>query len=99
MTTLYLSLMGEVGFRQAGLLSAKNAHLLSKKLSEIGIKTLNKDFYDEFVIEVVNADETLVKLKSKGILGGLRLSDTQILVCATEVVSEEDIELYVNTLK
>lgn len=99
MTTLYLSLMGEVGFRQAGLLSAKNAHLLSKKLSEIGIKTLNKDFYDEFVIEVVNADETLVKLKSKGIIGGLRLSDTQILVCATEVVSEEDIELYVNTLK
>ena len=36
--TLYLSVMGEKGFRQAGYLSAKNAHLLSKKLQEKVLK-------------------------------------------------------------
>ena len=43
--TLYLTVMGETGFRQAGFLSAKNAHELSEKLVQKGIKTLNKEFY------------------------------------------------------
>ena len=98
MTTLYLSLMGENGFRQAGLISAKRAHLLSDKLAEIGVKTLNNNFYDEFVIEVTDADETLSRLKSNGIIGGLKLSNTRILVCATEMISENDINKYISCL-
>ncbi len=98
MATLYFSLMGENGFKQAGLLSAKRAHLLSDKLNDIGIKTLNKDFFDEFVIEVKDANETLKLLKANNIIGGLKLSDTQILVCATEMNSIEDINKYVNCL-
>lgn len=98
MATLYLSLMGENGFKQAGLLSAKRAHLLSEELSKKGIKTLNKDFYDEFVIEVTDADETLKRLKNNGIIGGLKLSNTKILVCATEMISESDIDLYISSL-
>ncbi len=98
MSTLYFSLMGENGFKQAGLISAKRAHQLSEKLSKIGVKTLNADFYDEFVIEVADADETLKKLKANNIIGGFKLSDTKILVCATEMISENDIDRYVNSL-
>lgn len=95
---LYLSLLGEKGFRQAGYLSAKNAHTLSNKLAEHGIKTLNKNFFNEFVIEVGNSDEFLAKLKTARIIGGLKLDDKKILVAATEMNTEEEINLYVTSL-
>lgn len=95
---LYLSLLGEKGFRQAGYLSAKNAHTLSNKLAEHGIKTLNKNFFNEFVIEVENSDKFLPKLKTFGIIGGLKLDDKKILVAATEMNTEEEINLYVTSL-
>ena len=96
---LYLSLMGEKGFKQAGYLSTKRAHQLSKKLYDLkGIKTLNKNFFNEFVIEVDNADEILAKLKNAGIIGGLKLNDKNILVATTEMISESDIDLYLDTI-
>ena len=67
--TLYLTLLGEEGFRQASYLSAKRAHQLSEKLAEKGIKTLNKQFFNEFVIEVENADKVLSQLKQNLIKG------------------------------
>ena len=96
--TLYLSLLGEKGFRQAGYLSAKNAHNLSAKLSQKGIKTLNKNFFNEFVIEVEDADKFLIKLKSANIIGGIRLDKQKILVAATEMNTDEEIDLYVKSL-
>lgn len=92
--TVYLSLLGENGFKQADYLSTKQAHKLSEKLSQKGIRTLNKNFFNEFVIEVPNSDKTLSTLKSAGILGGIRLDETKILVAATEMISDEDIEKY-----
>lgn len=96
--TLYLTVMGEKGFRQASYLSTKRAHELSEKLAQKGIKTLNNTFFNEFVIEVDNADKFLSNLKNKGIIGGLKLSDNKILVCATEMNSKEDIDLYISSL-
>ena len=96
--TLYLTVMGETGFRQAGFLSAKNAHELSQKLAQKGIKTLNKEFYNEFVIEVDNADKFLSNLKSNGIIGGLKLDETKILVAATEMNSQDEIESYIRSV-
>lgn len=92
--TLYLSLLGEEGFSQVGILSSANAHKLSKMLSDKGVKTLNKDFYNEFVIEVENADKFLATLRAKNILGGLKLNEKRILVAATEMNSEEDLKAY-----
>jgi len=93
--TLYLTLMGEKGFKQAGILSSNNAHKLSKMLLEKGIKTLNKDFYNEFVIKVENSDKFLADLKSKNIIGGLKLDDSKILVSATEMNTDDELELYI----
>lgn len=94
----YLSLVGETGFRQAGILSAHNAHLLSEKLTQKGIKTLNKNFFNEFVIEVSDAEKFLNKLKSANILGGIKLDNNKILVCTTEMNSEDEINDYVNSI-
>lgn len=96
--TLYLTLLGEEGFRQASYLSARRAHQLSDKLTEKGINTLNKQFYNEFVIEVEDADNVLAKLKANGIIGGLKLDEQKILVAATEMNTEEDIEAYVKSI-
>ena len=75
-----------------------NAHKLSELLSKKGIKTLTENYFNEFVIEVNNSDEFLSKLKSVNILGGIKLDDKRILVCATEMNSEEEIQSYVNAV-
>ena len=96
--TLYLSLVGEEGFKQAGIMSANMAHALSKMLAGRGIKTLNNNFFNEFVIEVSNADEFLENLKNEGILGGIKLDKNRILVCTTEMNTEEEILDYINAI-
>ena len=87
--------MGKKGFYQAGYLSTKKAHELSEKLAAKGIKTLNKNFFNEFVIEVADADKFLSRLKENNILGGIKIDDTHILVAVTEMTTDEDIELYI----
>jgi len=94
-STLYLSLVGEKGFRQTGILSNNLAHKMSEKLAQKGIKTLNTNFFSEFTIEVTDADKFLAKLKENNIIGGLKLDNTKILVSVTEMNSEEEIDRYI----
>lgn len=96
--TLYLSLLGEKGFKQASYLSSKNAHDLAKKLEQKDYKVLSKDFYNEFLLNVEHADSFLTKLKEQNIIGGYKVDEKTILVCATEMNSPEDIELYVKSV-
>ncbi len=91
---LYLSVMGEKGFKQAGYLSVKNAHTLAEKLAAKGYKILTKNFFNEFTLEVPDADKFLSKLKENGILGGIKLDDKRILVAATEMNTDEEICKY-----
>lgn len=96
--TLYLSLLGEKGFREANVISANLAHALSRMLNGKGIRTLNKNFFNEFVIEVADADTHLKKLKEAGILGGIKLDDRRVLVCTTEMNTEEEIVNYIEAI-
>lgn len=96
--TLYLSVMGNKGFRQASYLSTKNAHILADKLKEKGYKILNTNFFNEFVLEVPNADDFLARLGNNNILGGIKLDDKKILVATTEMISDEDIDLYIKSI-
>lgn len=96
--TLYLSVMGDKGFRQASYLSTKNAHILADKLKEKGYKILNTNFFNEFVLEVPNADDFLARLENNNILGGIKLDDKKILVATTEMISDEDIDLYIKSI-
>lgn len=96
--TLYLSVMGNKGFRQASYLSTKNAHILADKLKEKGYKILNTNFFNEFVLGVPNADDFLTRLENNNILGGIKLDDKKILVATTEMISDEDIDLYIKSI-
>ena len=94
--TLYLSLLGEKGFKQTGIMSNNLAHKLSNKLAEKGIKTLNKEFYSEFLVEVKNSDNFLAKLKENNIIGGLKIDETKVLISVTEMNTEEEIDTYIS---
>ncbi len=92
--TLYLTVMGEKGFKQASYLSAKGAHILADKLKAKGIVVKTKNFFNEFVFKVKDANATLNTLKTAGIAGGIKLSETEILTAVTEMNSEEAINTF-----
>lgn len=96
--TVYLSALGKKGFREAGFLSAKQAHKLAQKLASKGYEVLNKNFFNEFVLKVDDADSFLTKLKENNILGGIKVDNSKILISATEMTSDEDIDLYINAV-
>ncbi|MCI1273388.1 MAG: aminomethyl-transferring glycine dehydrogenase subunit GcvPA [Clostridiaceae bacterium] len=91
---VYLSAVGEDGFKQAGFLSTKYAHLLADKLAKKGVKILSKNFFNEFTYEVDDAEKVLNKLKENNILGGIKLDSKRILVSTTEMNSIDEINLY-----
>ena len=79
-------------------MSAKNAHVLADGLEKQGFKILNKNFFNEFVVEVYNSDVFLLNLEEAGILGGIKLSPKTVLVSTTELISQSDIELYLKSV-
>ena len=85
--------------RLYALLSANNAHKLAQKLIDIGYELQSKNFFNEFVLKVENADKFLDNLKQNNILGGLKIDDNRILVCTTEMNTDEEIESYINAIK
>ena len=97
-STVYLALVGENGFYNMSLYATETAHELAKNLEEKGYKVLNKNYFNEFTIETKNSDEYLNKLKSVGILGGLKLDDKNVLVSVTEMNTKEDINLYLENV-
>ena len=74
------------------------AHALSKMLNGKGVRTMNKNFFNEFVVEVEDADKYLARLKEANILGGIKIDDRRVLVCATEMNTEEEILDYIEAL-
>ncbi|MGI0034413.1 MAG: aminomethyl-transferring glycine dehydrogenase subunit GcvPA [Nitrososphaera sp.] len=97
-STIYLALMGRTGLRRVAKLSYARAHLLNGKLAKLGFKNLNgKPFYNEFVVKVPGSAQALTaKLLEKDILGGAVLSEHELLVCCTEMNSEQDINDFVS---
>lgn len=94
-TTVYLTVMGLKGLRDAALLSSKNAHTLAEKLMDKGFELQSKNFFNEFVLKVNNADEFLANLKENKILGGIKLDNNRVLVCTTEMNTDTEIDNYV----
>ena len=94
-SVVYLALLGKKGVEQVAYLGAKNAHKLADGLKAKGYKILNDNFFNEFVLEVKNSKTFIDKMKQNGILAGLYLSENKILVCTTEVNTEEEINSYI----
>ena len=63
-----------------------------------GTEQEEKDFaaYIKFALD--NSEAFLARLKERNILGGLKLNDNKILVCVTEMNTEDEIEDYINAI-
>jgi glycine dehydrogenase subunit 1 len=100
-STVYLALLGKTGLRNVASLSYIRAHLLQKKLSELGFSLVNeKPFYNEFVVKSpVSVEKLNAALEQAGYLGGVALENNQWLLCCTELNSEKDVEKFVEIVR
>lgn len=102
---VYLDAMGAKGLAKAAQLSMSKAHYLAEKLCELeGFDLVYQGaYFNEFVTSCKDGvDKVLKILEQRGILGGLPLrgkNEGQILWCATEMNSKEEIDTLVTILK
>ena len=92
--TVYLSLMGKQGLKEAAQLSYAGAHYLCDELLKTGRFTLafDKPFFNEFYVKYDGDVDTLYqRFIEAGILGGVRLEDG-ILFAVTEKRTKEEID-------
>ncbi|MBO4213743.1 MAG: aminomethyl-transferring glycine dehydrogenase subunit GcvPA [Lachnospiraceae bacterium] len=84
--SVYLAAVGKVGLEEAAHQCVNKSHYLLSELEKAGLKRVyNGEFFHEFVTtSSVPADKILAALEAKNILGGYKLSDNEILWCATE---------------
>lgn len=107
-STVYMSVMGFEGIKEAACTSIQRAHYLADKISGVkGFKVLYDNYLNEFVVRVndnISIDELLSELEQKNIFGGIKLEDNFeqfkncILICVTEMNNIDDIYLFINSL-
>ena len=90
--TIYLSLMGKQGMKEAAQLSYAGAHYLCDKLVETGRFRLayDKPFFNEFYVKYDGDVDTLYqRLLNAGLLGGVKLEDGLLLAVTEKRTKEE----------
>lgn len=101
--TVYMSLMGKEGLKEAATQSAQKAHYLASELTKIeGIrmKYPNARFFKEFVIETsVDAQEIVDKLLPRGIYAGVVIGKNELMLAVTEKKSKVAIDEFVIAMK
>ena len=102
---IYLSLCSKRGFKELSLLNLKLAHILYEKLLKTGFfePWFSGDFFNEFTLNIKNEKITALrfieKMADKGILAGIQIAESGILVSATENNDMDDIERYAESAK
>jgi glycine dehydrogenase subunit 1 len=108
MATIYLETMGKAGLRELAVLNLRKAAYLKKALTAVDAVEVAYDapVFNEFVLRLPKpAAEVLKGLEERGILGGMdlgRLKDNwsnDLLVCATEMNTREQIDAFAAALK
>ncbi len=97
--TIYMSVMGREGLKEAASLSYSGAHYLYDELEKTGHFTLsyNRPFFNEFCVKYDgNVDELQARLSENGILGGVKISDNEIMFAVTENRTKEEIDRLVS---
>ena len=99
--TIYMSLMGKQGLKEAAQLSYAGAHYFCDKLLETGKFHLvyDKPFFNEFLVRYDgNLDELISFYMMNGILPGLKMSDGSLLIAVTEKRTKEEIDFFLSLL-
>lgn len=92
----YLSLLGKQGIKEVALRAYNNAHYLRDRLLKTGkFESVTKaPFFKEFVLKYQGDVNQLQSfLLEKGILGGYKVSDQEILFYASETRTVEELDL------
>lgn len=100
--TIYMSLMGKEGIKEAAQISYDGAHHLHDALLATGRfeEVYDKPFFNEFCLRYKgDADALLQKLADNGILGGVNMGGNVIMMAVTEKRSLEEIEKLVELTK
>ena len=96
---LYLRKLGKTGLLNVAQKSYDNAHKLAKLLQENGFEVENKEFFDEFSVNVGNSEKFLSFMKEAKILAGVKLDEQRILVSVSEINTQEEIKNYIENAK
>ncbi len=99
--TVHMSLLGEDGFKQLARLNHEAACRTADALTKIdGVKLLTENFFNEFTVELPKPSKDVVEeLAGRGIISGYALDDNQLLIAATEMTTDEDIQTLAKNLK
>ena len=98
--TIYLSVMGKEGLKEAAQMSVDGAHYLYEKLIQTGKfkPAFNQPFFNEFCVKYVGGDldQLQQRLLDNGILGGIKMADDMLMLAVTEKRTKEEVDLVVS---
>ena len=93
--TIYMSVMGKEGLKEAAQLSYDGAHYLLEKLLDTGRFRLSfdKPFFNEFCVTFDGDIDALQKmLLDNGIMGGVKVGDDKIMYAVTEKRTKKEVD-------
>ena len=99
--TMYCSLMGKQGLKEAAELSYAGAHYLCDELLKTGHFQLvyQQPFFNEFVVRYDgDVDRLQRRWLQHGFFGGVKIADDQIMLAVTEKRTKEEIRQLVETI-
>jgi glycine dehydrogenase subunit 1 len=98
---VYLTVMGEEGFAEAGRQCHAKAVYAAARLSALPGFSLvyTGEFFNEFVTRCPDTEKVLRLLEDNNILGGYPLPGNRLLWCVTEVNAKEEIDELAAILK
>ena len=99
--TIYCSLMGKQGLKEAAELSYAGAHYLCDELLKTGRFSLayQQPFFNEFVVRYDgDVDALQHRLLEHGIFGGVKVDDHQLMFAVTEKRTKEEIDKLIDLL-
>lgn len=99
--TVHMALLGEDGFHQLARINHERAGALADALARVkGVGIENTTYFNEFVVTLpVDAAALVEALAEEGIVAGFPLDGKRLLVAATEMTTDEDIETFVRVIR
>lgn len=99
--TIYMSLMGKEGLKEAARLSYAGAHYLAEQLVATGKfkMAFSAPFFNEFCVRYDgDVDALQQKFIDNGIFGGIKVADDMIMFAVTEKRTKEEIDKLVSLI-
>lgn len=90
--TIYMSLMGKEGLKEAATISYDGAHYLCDKLIATGKARLvyGKPFFNEFLVDIDGRDEFYDRAVGKGFVPGVKVGRSGLLIAVTEQRTKDE---------